>query len=128
MKTKNKAFGFEGLLQVYVEVGGYKQAFVSAESLVSLLEPFLPIQSVQIEPYWKIKEYHGITLKFKGYQLRLCFEQLLKLLATGWHPIQRDQGSNWAVWNPSDSAVFNQPSVRWANLELWPLADVTQQT
>lgn len=113
---------------MYVEASGYKQALVSAESLTSHLEQIMPIQSVQVEPYWKIKEYYGITLKLEGNQLESYFDQLLNHLATGWQPIQREANSCWAVWNPSDTATFADPAVRWANLELWHKAAASKQT
>ena len=116
---------FEGFLQVYVEAGGYQPALKSGGVLIAFIEQFLPVKSLEVEPYWKIKEYFGITLKFEGNHLESCFDQLLNHLATGWQPIQWEANSCWAVWNPSETATFADPAVRWANLELW---HASQQT
>ena len=57
---------FKGFLQVYVEVSDYEQAFEIATKLLETLKPFVKIKKIDLEPYWKIKEYYGISFSLES--------------------------------------------------------------
>jgi len=78
---------------------------------------------VKNEPYFKIAEYEEVRarLVYTG-DPETAFRDTLSALATGWSvsegtvvgtPLHR-----WAVWNPLPSAIFVEPCVRWALVEL----------
>ena len=45
------------------------------------------------------------------------FSSLLTTLGSSWSEHRFENGGDWAVWNPSPTARFVIPEVRWAHLE-----------
>jgi len=72
----------------------------------------------RVQRYWKIPEYFEIFLVLQpGAASQAAFNSIMDALATGWDVHRFETGGDWAVWNPSASAIFHLPKVRWANVE-----------
>lgn len=110
---------FKGFLQVYVEVSDYEQAFEIATKLLETLKPFVKIKKIDLEPYWKIKEYYGISFSLESETLQQEHLRLTERLGNHWSILETSEISSSAVWNTGKDHQFMDSRVRWANFEYW---------
>ena len=110
---------FKGFLRIYAEVSDYTQAFEIATTLLEVLKPFAKIKKIDLEQYWKIKKYYGISFSLESKTLHQEHLQLLELLGNQWSIVEASEISSSAVWNAGNDHRFVDSKVRWANFEYW---------
>jgi len=108
------------LLRLFAEVPDTAAAAVTARSVQRKVAAHGRVCRAYTKQYWKIEGYFEVCFDLDtGERTAAAFEGLLTALGTGWEVHRFPDGVNWAVWNPSATAVFMLPEVRWANLECY---------
>jgi hypothetical protein len=103
-------------LRLYMEVDSEAIAQQRASEILEILGVFAPIEEWQIEPYWKIESYYGLTVRFTEVRdSEQLFYTSLDLASDGWTLRNMDSDPD-AIWTPTGTAVFLANEVKWADL------------
>jgi hypothetical protein len=113
-------------IRLFVDEVDLPKAAAFAEILRERLAPTVDVIQSETKTYWKIPEWSQVFLvaqPFAETKPSSAFHSVLAGLGEGWqrgkaHP---DDSQQWAVWTPKAGCCFFHQSVRWANVELFPL-------
>jgi hypothetical protein len=105
----------ELFVRVFVQAS-LDEAVAIAERLRRTLEDVaVRTQVVAVRPYWKISEYHELSLDVTvAAEATLALSSVTSRLATGW----TEPSESEAIWNPHGGAEFVEQAVRWAHVEV----------
>lgn len=104
------------MLHVYLEVPSVQAALADALALLEVLAVPWPLLRCEVQPYWKIPEYQGLTLTFACVQVERDFRALKMAFAHRWLEFPDLD----AVWDIREHGPACLLSARWAEVQvLW---------
>lgn len=72
-------------------------------------------QVLAVRPYWKLSEYHELSLDVTvAAEATLALSLVTSRLAIGW----TERSDTEAIWNQQGDAEFVEQAVRWAHVEV----------
>ena len=114
---------FNSVIRVFVEAKELETKDL-ANQLINLFDQ--PALNLNIEKYYKFPNWYEISFQIEQINTtpNKALEQVGKILGTGWEynfMDTDDDFSSYAVWSIDKNSTFVNDSVKFANLETFPL-------
>jgi len=107
-------------VRLILETTDAREANLSWEALRALVvTQHWTLKSHLVRPYWKMPECFEVHCRVAPERdPDSAYDELVRALAEGWGPESTTPFSREVIWNPTSSAKFRLPRVRWAHVEL----------